>query len=151
MKSASQHQQNGFTLVELMIVIAIVGILMFVAYPSYQGQVTDSKRADAQTALTAFASAMERHFTATNTYLNAGASGSTGTPKVFAAEAPVDGSSKSYDLTIQAATATSYTLRATPKYGQAGDGYLNLTSIGIRQWDKNNDGSIGSTESTWSK
>jgi type IV pilus assembly protein PilE len=51
---------KGFTLIEVMIVVAIVGILAAVAYPSYQDHVRKSRRAEAQSALMGLAAAMER-------------------------------------------------------------------------------------------
>ena len=66
---------KGFTLIELMIAVAIVGILAGIAYPSYQDSVRKSRRADAKGALLGFANAMERYFTENNSYLGAGAGG----------------------------------------------------------------------------
>jgi prepilin-type N-terminal cleavage/methylation domain-containing protein len=63
--------KNGFTLIELMIVVAIIGILASIAYPSYQESILKSRRADAKGALLGFANAMERHFTETNSYRKA--------------------------------------------------------------------------------
>lgn len=143
---------KGFTLIELMIVVAIIGIIAAIAYPSYQDSVKSSRRADAQGVLMGLANAMERHYTTNNSYLGAGTTGgNTGAPTIFPDEAPIDGSVKYYDLTISAVTATTYTLKATPKNGQAGNGFLQLTSTGIRSWDKNNDSTLQSTENTWSK
>ena len=51
---------KGFSLIELMIAVAIVGILAGIAYPSYQESVRDSRRADAKGALLGFANSMER-------------------------------------------------------------------------------------------
>lgn len=51
---------NGFTLIEMMIVVAVVGILAAVAYPSYMSQVRKSRRSDAVAALSAIQQAQER-------------------------------------------------------------------------------------------
>jgi prepilin-type N-terminal cleavage/methylation domain-containing protein len=61
-------RSKGMTLIELMIAVAVVGILATIAYPSYQNQVRRSNRADAITALTAMANAQERFYLANNTY-----------------------------------------------------------------------------------
>lgn len=132
-------KQRGFSLIELMIVVVIISILATVAVPSYQASVRKSRRADAQGALIAFAATMERHFTLNNTYEDAAKDGNTGVPEIFATETPLDGADKFYNLTIEAANATTYTLRATPKNAQAGDGLMELTSIGVRRWDENHD------------
>ena len=136
-------EERGFTLIELMIVVAIVGILAAIAYPSYQSSVEKSRRSDAQAALTAFSAAMERHYTDNgSSYLGAAASGAdTGAPDIFPTQAPLDGSTKFYDLTIGAATRNTYTLVATPKGAQAGDGALRLFSNGVREWNKDGAGS----------
>lgn len=150
--SPPRRLQRGFTLIELMIVVAIVGILASVAFPGYQESVRKSRRGDAQGAMAAFAAAMERHFTENNTYGGAATGGGdTGAPAIFAAEAPLDGRDKFYDLTIQAANATTYILRATPKNAQANDGFLELTSTGARRWDENNSGAIDPGENDWKK
>ena len=56
------EMQSGFTLIELMIVIAIIGIISAVAFPSYSSYITKSRRADAKISLTKMADAQERWY-----------------------------------------------------------------------------------------
>ena len=141
------HQ--GFTLFELITVLAIIAVIAALAYPSYTNSVTKTRRADAKAALLSFAQAMERHYTENNSYLGASISGNTGAPSIFPTEAPLDGSAKFYDLTIQSATDTTFTLRATPKGSQADDGIMEILNTQFKRWDKNNNGSFASDENTW--
>ena len=125
---------KGFTLVELMIAVAILGILAGIAYPSYQDSVRKSRRADAQGALLGFANAMERYFTVNNSYLGA----------------PVDGGTPYYNLIISAAASNAYTLQATPINSQAGDGFMQISGTGVRGWDRNDDGdTLDANENSW--
>jgi type IV pilus assembly protein PilE len=122
---------RGFTLIELMIAVAVVGILAAIAYPSYQEHVRKARRADAQSALLELAQFMERHYTANGRYLTAAGVA----PNLPFAEAPKDGSSKYYDLSFSATpTASSYTLRAVPKGGMTGDacGTMTLSNTGAK-------------------
>jgi type IV pilus assembly protein PilE len=139
-----QRRDQGFTLIELMIVVAIIGIIAAIAYPSYTEYVERARRTDAQGALMGLAAAMERHRTANGTYENAGADGDTGAPLIYADESPIDGAPKFYDLTNDDddLSATSYRLIATPKNAQAGNGILELEHTGARGWDENNDGDV---------
>jgi type IV pilus assembly protein PilE len=131
---------HGFTLIELMIAVTIVGILAGIAYPSYQDSVRKSRRADAKGALTGFANAMERHFTETNSYCDAAVTtvgtctNATGSPTIYSTTSPVDGNEAYYDLTINAATATTYSLYATPTGTQSNDkcGTLTLDQTGAK-------------------
>ena len=141
---------SGFTLVELMVVVVIISLLAMVAVPSYNTSVSKARRADAQSSLSNFANVMERFFTENGAYLGAaGSSGTptdTGTPWIYATATPIDGETKFYNLSINVATAGSYTLRATPIGGQIDDGYLELLSTGVERWDRNNDGDTADTD-----
>jgi type IV pilus assembly protein PilE len=97
---------RGFTLVELMIVIAVLAILAAIAVPSYYRQVEKSRRADAQSALLSAAQTLERCFTRTNTYVGC----------TLPATSP-DGF-----YTIQSTLeATQYRIGAVPAGAQVGD------------------------------
>ncbi|GAA5446053.1 hypothetical protein Misp06_04261 [Microbulbifer sp. NBRC 101763] len=145
-------RQSGFTLIELMIVVAIIAILAGIAWPSYVDHVRTASRADAQGALMGLAQAMEKHYTQNGSYAGAAnGGGDDGTPGIFPAQVPLDGGSPKYNLTITVGTDPStYILTATPISGQADDGVLLLSSSGQRTWDRDNDG-IDSKDSCWSK
>ena len=123
-------KQAAFTLIEVMIVVAIIGILAAVAYPSYRDYIAKARRGDAITVLMENAQWMERYFTQNNTYLNGAAN-----PTLPLLEAPKDGTSKYYDITFSGTnTQTTYTLLATPKGGMASDacGTFTLTEAGVK-------------------
>jgi len=105
---------------ELLIVVAIIGIIAAVAYPSYQNQMMQSRRSDAQVALLRMADAQERWYLQNNTYTTVVANvGGTGTENNW------------YQLAVTAADASTYTLTATPVAGgpQAGDGTCPAITI----------------------
>ena len=123
------------TLIELMIVVVVIGILASIAYPSYRDNVTDAHRSECVGAMSALANAMERYYSVNGSYLGAAAGGAnTGAPAIFGATCPADGGNATYNLTIAAATASTYRLRATPTTGQSEDecGSLTLTSTGVK-------------------
>jgi type IV pilus assembly protein PilE len=116
--------KTGFSLIELVIAMAVIGILASIAYPSYVRQMQQARRADCEAALMQLASVMERDFSRNNQYQNLIAAGN------FSGQCPIDGGAASYNLGYQALTATTYTLQATPSGAQAGDpcGTLTLTN-----------------------
>jgi len=67
MNRASKY--NGFNLIELMIVVAIVGILVSIGYPLYKDQVDRTRRTDGKTKLLEVLEAQERFYSANNTYI----------------------------------------------------------------------------------
>jgi type IV pilus assembly protein PilE len=137
--------QKAFTLIELMIVVAIIGILAAIAYPSYQDNVMKSRRSDVKGVVLGLANAMERHFTENNSYCDAGGAGGvnscgaagtndSGTPSPSVYGIPAETASY-YTVTIVAGTtANSYTVSAAPAGPQATDkcGTLTLTHTGVK-------------------
>jgi type IV pilus assembly protein PilE len=123
---------GGFTLVELMIVVAIVAILTAIAYPSYTEHVRKSRRADAQSVMLEAAQFMERFHTENNRY-NQDTGGAAVVLPMYLRQAPKDGATKYYDLTLTPApTQTAYTITATPI--KAGDrcGTMRLAHTGVK-------------------
>lgn len=128
-------KQNGFNLIELLVAVAIVGIIASIAFPSYLEQIRTTKRADCSGALVSLGNAMERHYSVGGSYLGAAAAGAdTGAPAIFSATCPVDGGTPTYNLTIQAATASTYNLNAAPTGTQTGDkcGTLTFSNTGVK-------------------
>ena len=110
-----QKKVLGFTLTELLVVVAVIGILGAVGYPSYQNYVREAKRTDGQGALLSMATEQERHYLSNNTY-----SGTTA--DVWTA---VGGNFRSpeghYTLLAVSGNASSFTVRATARAEQAAD------------------------------
>lgn len=100
-------KQKGMTLIELMIVVAIIGIISAIAYPAYQNYTQNARRAVAQGDLLELAQWMERRFTATGTYPNPIAS--AGLPFD---RSPQGGGRIDYNLTLTIATDTTFRLQA---------------------------------------
>lgn len=125
--------KNGFTLIEVMIVVTIVAILGAIGLPAYTGYIARANRADARGQLLQAAQFMQRFYTANDQYLNdrSGNNISTQMPANLA-RAPADGT-QLYALTI-AATTSTYTLTMTPQGSMASDacGAFTLTSTGVR-------------------
>jgi type IV pilus assembly protein PilE len=123
-------RSSGFTLIELMIVVAIVGILAAIAYPSYQEQVRKGRRADAMAQLVTLAQAYERYYTSNNTY-----DGFWATVQAAGQDqSPLEGTAY-YELDSNW-TRTSFTITATrlTAGGQSSDrcGELSITHAGTK-------------------
>lgn len=152
---------SGFTLIEALITLAIVGILSAVIYPSYTSYIERSYRIQAQADLLDFASAMERHKATTFSYTGAagsqGAPQDTGSPWIYPSHSPADGpaADKRYDLTIEDIDNNGrfYEIRATysgpgAAIGNA-SGMLSIFSDGRKAFDQNKDGNYQADEFCW--
>ena len=124
---------NGFTLIELMIVVAIIGVLAAIAYPSYSEYKIRTQRVDAQSEMLFIAQRMEAYKVANGTFKEATIAllyGGAVIPKSGTALYAVEFAS--------APTATSWTLIAKPISGkqQQGNGWICLNDQGQRSWSK---------------
>lgn len=120
---------RGFTLIEVIVVVAIVAILASVAFPSYQEHVRKSRRAECTGVMLSLASALERRYTTTYSYMG-------GAPAGFNMFCPQEGGAggANYNLAIPVATATTFTITATPAGAQVADkcGILSYTHAGAK-------------------
>lgn len=114
---------DGFTLIELIVAVAIVATLAAIALPSYETQIQQTRRSDGTSALITFAQRMERYFLESGSY--SGASTTLYQPQSTQGH---------YRLSVTA-TPSSYLLEATPTGVQASDsacGTLTLDQLGTR-------------------
>ncbi len=132
-ESASIQQRNmlGFTLIELMIVVAIIAMIAAIALPSYQNQTEKTRRSVAKSDLIELTSFMQRFYTENNRFDQDRATVAVAIPFN---ESPQDGTTKYYDLSLSAVGTSSYTLSAAPKGAQSGDscGTLRVAHTGAK-------------------
>jgi len=113
-------KQRGFTLIELMIVVAIVSILAYVATSNYGQNVAKAKRTDGRTALLTTAATLEKCKAAYGVYNNASCSVDNGDS--------IDSPENLYSIAVTSA-ATTFTLVATPTAGESQVGDTECTSL----------------------
>ena len=132
---------QGFTLIEVMIVVAIIGVLAAVALPSYQESVARGRRADAQTQMLAAQQWMERFYSEHYKYSETSAATPVAvTDTTLWDQQPFKASPRSgegtaaYNLTLTSVAANSYTITATRTGSAASDncGNLTLTNTGLK-------------------
>ncbi|MBI5462897.1 MAG: type IV pilin protein [Gammaproteobacteria bacterium] len=130
-----KSRQTGFTLIELMIVVAIVAILASIAYPSYQDQLRKARRADAESALLENQHWMERNFTISGRYDQKSDGSNVTSADLPVTSSPQDGSTEFYALSLAAVTSSTYSLEAEPQAAQADDtdcATLSINQLGIK-------------------
>lgn len=118
-------KETGFTLIELMITVAVIGILAAIAYPSYIQYVQRANRSDAQAIMMENAQFMERYFATNNNYTLAVL------PSALSPKGSTAATAK-YSLTLPVQTATTYTIQADLVNGAADPlcGTLTLDQLG---------------------
>ena len=118
-------RSNGFTLLELMIVVAIVGILAAVGYPAYTSAVKKGNRADGIDSLLSLAGRMEEYYMVNDTYTGA----TVGSP-VLGTVGSNQTSDGLYTVSISSATNFGYSVTATPVSTDAECATISLNNLG---------------------
>lgn len=130
LKIVSRRQHAGFTLIELMIVVAVIAILAAVAYPSYQEQIRKSRRAQAKADLVEYMQLAERYHTVNNSYVDF---------DLPADQSPREaGAVARYELHVEDATQSTITIVAIAQDPQTADrcGDLSLNQAGVKSNSK---------------
>lgn len=139
------RRHTGFTLVEILIVVAILGIIAAIALPSYQDSQLRAGRADGKNALLKAASDQERFYSANFTY------STNADPLSTPARATVNSPDGFYVISVAACAggtiANCFVATATPQGRQTADacGNLSITSAGVRT------ASGGTLEDCWQR
>ncbi len=122
-------KQVGFSLIELMVVVVIIGILATIAVPSFNAYVENGRRAEGKAFALDIASRQERHFTQFNQY----ASSLIGTGNAALNMPSASSENGNYNASIAVANSnTTYTITVTPVITDTTCDALTLTNTGVR-------------------
>jgi type IV pilus assembly protein PilE len=142
----------GFTLIEIMIAVAIVGILSAIAIPSYSEHIKKGSRAAAQSELLILASMQEKIYLNDNAYTGLLSNAYSGriTGGLGKTSDKTDDGKYDISITTTGTPPSAFTITATPSSGkqQAGNGCLTINENGLREWFKGND-ACGGTATAW--
>lgn len=143
---------RGFTLIELMIVVAIVAILASIAYPNYAEYVRKAKRLEAQSDLLDLSKKLQRYKVSNFRYLQADGTAITlaNIGEAVPLRIPRQGQAL-YNIELSDVTATTWTLTATPinNTTQQLDGGLSTNHRGEKCWTKRSTTCVLSATSNW--
>ncbi|WP_168395883.1 type IV pilin protein [Acinetobacter indicus] len=147
---------KGFTLIELVIVVAIIGILVGIAYPSYTQYRQKVSRADVKAEMLVIATDLQKYKTVQNSYLipdpadpdeqkaiTLAALGRSATVNY-----PYDGTAR-YQITLTDVTRHGWTLIASPQNQQSGTGVVALNHRGEKCWVKGSSTCEPTADTTW--
>ncbi len=131
----NNRKQFGYSLIELLTVVAIVGILASIIVPSYQNSVRKARRSDSQAVVLELQQFMERFYTQNGRYDQDRAGNPvTASIPVLLQSSPKEGPVVHYNLAVGNLTERTFTITATPAGDQASDkcGNLTLTEAGTK-------------------
>jgi type IV pilus assembly protein PilE len=127
MFSSTRARTKGFTLIELMITVAIIGILAGIAYPSYQQYMQRSNRSAAQSQMMDIANRQQQYFLANRAYATKDELEAGG----YALPSDV-GNKYTYNIVLSDGPPPSYVINFVAIGNQASDGNLSLSSEGVK-------------------